>query len=108
MREESLGPICSPDRMDLCDEEKKEKLDEFMAMPMSPLDLNWIPFGPASFCCKISGFPLPFGFPFGFPLASFFLFLFFFWGGFAFNTTPKTGSLHSSLAVSFSILLFWV
>ncbi|CAJ1390039.1 unnamed protein product [Effrenium voratum] len=35
--EESLGPICSPDRMDLCDEEKKEKLDEFMAMPMSEL-----------------------------------------------------------------------
>lgn len=34
---ENLKPLCSPDRLDLCDEDKKKRIEEFMAMSTEDL-----------------------------------------------------------------------
>jgi hypothetical protein len=36
--DENLGPSCSPDNMDLCDEEKKAELEKFMKMSTGKID----------------------------------------------------------------------
>lgn len=35
---ENLKPVCSPSNLDICDEENKKKIEEFMAMPDADLD----------------------------------------------------------------------
>jgi len=35
---ENLKPVCSPAKLDLCDDEKKAQIEEFMAMPASDLE----------------------------------------------------------------------
>ena len=35
---ENLKPVCSPTNLDLCDDEKKKQIEEFMALPVSELD----------------------------------------------------------------------
>jgi len=36
--EENLGPTCGPDNMDLCDEEKKEKIEKIMSKGLKTLE----------------------------------------------------------------------
>jgi len=34
----NLGPTCGPGNLDLCDDDKKKQIEEFMAMPTADLD----------------------------------------------------------------------
>ena len=36
--EENLKPVCSPSNLDLCDDEKKKQIEDYMKMSMSDLD----------------------------------------------------------------------
>jgi len=36
--EENLGPTCGPANLDLCDEKKKKKVEEYMAMSLDKLE----------------------------------------------------------------------
>ena len=35
---ENLKPVCSPKNLDLCDDDKKKQIEEYMTMPMGDLD----------------------------------------------------------------------
>lgn len=35
---DNLKPVCSPSNIDLCDDEKKKQIEEYMTMPMADLD----------------------------------------------------------------------